>query len=413
MTGWLVRIALFALFLIPVVIEQYSVNYLFVAFAAFLALQARGLKKPSMLILVAIAVYVAIFLCSIAIDLFGGGNLALRRSVSFAIFISIFAFSVVDFEEADVRAFKIALISVAVAISLQSLLGFFLAGGNTVGFGLKNVVGSQRYGFVYLLALFVLIRFPTTKRWELIAKYLAGYVIMTGVLLTFSRASIFSLGLVLPLYFIAPLLTKSGRSVEGGKRLARRLAIGLAYCAALYVVLPVTFEYYDQSIFNRYTVAVEETLAGAPVEEVFVPAGSEGARLTIWSAVAQYVSDHPFLGGGYLGSWSLNSVVTGSAHNQYFDVLMRTGFVGTVIYLLVLGSIFLFLWRKDQGLFWGGLTILVYGLVHETFKESQGAFILAFLIGMYATDRRSRSASSQISMDGSSGQAWDKIDGHA
>ena len=32
--------------------------------------------------------------------------------------------------------------------------------------------------------------------------------------------------------------------------------------------------------------------------------------------------------------------------------------------------------------------ILIYGFFHETFKESQGSFILTFLIGAYWHDNR-------------------------
>jgi hypothetical protein len=45
--------------------------------------------------------------------------------------------------------------------------------------------------------------------------------------------------------------------------------------------------------------------------------------------------------------------------------------------------ILIFLYKKDRGLFIGFIGILVNGLFHETFKLSQGAFILAFLFAMY------------------------------
>ena len=37
--------------------------------------------------------------------------------------------------------------------------------------------------------------------------------------------------------------------------------------------------------------------------------------------------------------------------------------------------------KSNKGLFWGIVAIIIYGFFHETFKLSQGTFILAFLIG--------------------------------
>lgn len=399
MIGLLVRIGLFVLFLFPVVIDQYSVNYLFAVFAGVMLLQAKRLQMPSKPLLVAMAVYVVIYLVSLSLDVLNGGDMALRRTLSFGIFTTIFVFSVVDLSEADIRAFKIALITVSLIFSLKSLAIFFLVGGNSYGFDLKNVVGSQRYGFVYLLALFTLFHMPHSDRLGLIAKVAAGYFIMAGLLLTFSRSSVIALGAVLPLYLAAPLFVKSGWSIQGMRLLVRRTGAILAYSVALFLVMPVTFQFYGKLLLSRYWSVIENALApylplraistfpDAP--DVFIAEGSEGTRLSIWKAVVSHTQDHPILGSGYLGSWTLDGVATGSAHNQYFDVILRTAYPGIVVYLVILLTVFIFLWRKDQGLFWGGIAVLVYGLFHETFKESQGAFILAFLIGMYATYHRS------------------------
>ena len=78
-----------------------------------------------------------------------------------------------------------------------------------------------------------------------------------------------------------------------------------------------------------------------------------------------------------------------SAHNQYADVLFRTGFIGFYIYLYILYKIYIYLKDNHRDLFYGFVSILLYGLFHETFKMSQGAFILAFMIGMMMTSKRS------------------------
>ena len=48
----------------------------------------------------------------------------------------------------------------------------------------------------------------------------------------------------------------------------------------------------------------------------------------------------------------------------------------------------MYLYKNDMGLFLGYVGILVFGLFHETFKLSQGAFLFAFLVGMWAQSLR-------------------------
>ena len=43
-----------------------------------------------------------------------------------------------------------------------------------------------------------------------------------------------------------------------------------------------------------------------------------------------------------------------------------------------------FLYGRESGLFWGLIGVLVYGVFYEIFKDSQGGFILVFLMGIMA-----------------------------
>ena len=78
---------------------------------------------------------------------------------------------------------------------------------------------------------------------------------------------------------------------------------------------------------------------------------------------------------------------SGSAHNQYTDILFRTGMLGMAAYLYLLFKLFFFLFKTDPGLFWGFVGMLIYGVFHETFKESHGGFIFAFLLGMLGQNK--------------------------
>src|SRR5262249_44806190 len=62
----------------------------------------------------------------------------------------------------------------------------------------------------------------------------------------------------------------------------------------------------------------------------------------------------------------------------------RTGVLGFTAYASVLFLIVRYLAKAQRAMYWGFIGVLFYGLFHETFKESQGACLLAFLIGVLA-----------------------------
>ena len=91
-----------------------------------------------------------------------------------------------------------------------------------------------------------------------------------------------------------------------------------------------------------------------------------------------------------MGIWILFEDRVGSAHGQFNDVLFRTGIIGLFVYLFLLYKLGKFLLHNHMGLCLGFIGIIVYGLFHETFKLSHGAFVLAFLFGLYATHKRKK-----------------------
>jgi hypothetical protein len=417
MTALFLRVVLFVAFLLPVTTGDFSVNYTFVLYALFLALQAKRIERPNSLLLCAIATYSAIYLVGLGFDIFAPEALLLRRGVSFAIFMSMFAFVFVPFGSLETRAFKIAIVAVSFGFSLYAIARFYSVGGNNAGFSLKDATGSQRYGFVYLLAIFCMMTTSSVERWFQAARAVALFVVIAGLLLTFSRASIVALACVLPLFVLAPIITGTGPTAVRFAATGRRTGIAALYAAALFAVFPVSFQFYGDLILSRYAPLVEESLASIEAHQkasardrqvaafasqensealqkasardrVFVVEGSEGTRIAIWQAIIANTRDHPLTGSSYLGAWHLDGINAGSSHSQYFDVLLRTGFPGILLYLVIVGQMLFFLWRREPGLFWGFLAMLVFGLFHETFKESQGAFILACLLGMHSAHLR-------------------------
>ena len=111
---------------------------------------------------------------------------------------------------------------------------------------------------------------------------------------------------------------------------------------------------------------------------------SLGIRIVFFSDMLDFIYSNPLLGSNYLGPWILENSMVASSHNQFLDALFRTGIIGFAIYVYLLAKMGYFYssYQKYIGLFWSFVGILLYGLFHETFKESAGAFIFAMLLSI-------------------------------
>ncbi|MBC7405565.1 MAG: O-antigen ligase family protein [Cytophaga sp.] len=252
-----------------------------------------------------------------------------------------------------------------------------------LGYDAKDVVGSQRFGFVSLAAFALLFFFPVKSRLQKTARIGGMVLLFVGIMLTFSRASIVTLLLGSALYFIYALFQWIRR--PGLKYFVKGITGVLGTFAVIILLaylFPFVFEFFNERIFERW-------FFGGGGADILNPETSEGIRLEILRHILTYVLENPLTGSGYLGPWILTVIDAGSAHNQYTDILFRTGFIGFAGYLYLEYRLLRFLWSQYRDLFWGFIGILIYGFFHETFKESQGAFLLAFLIGMNESYLRS------------------------
>jgi len=162
------------------------------------------------------------------------------------------------------------------------------------------------------------------------------------------------------------------------------IILALMYTDAyLYIEYPV--EYFLDSLFSL------RSKDGSATFDIANPESSEGFRIFLMKTILIFIGSWPLTGSGFMGIWILFEDRVGSAHGQFNDVLFRTGIIGMAIYLYLLQRLGSFLRKRDMGLFLGLIGILFYGLFHETFKLAHGAFVLAFLFGMYATHKRNNS----------------------
>jgi O-antigen ligase len=374
----------FAVFLYPVTGWELSLNYSFALFPVIILILNGQLRQPPAIILFIIAIFVLICLIAMVYQL-SFVDLGLRRFVSFAVFMTTFTFVVVAIDAEMIAAFKIAVVLMAMCFSLVSIIVLLrVDAAGPVAFEAKNIVGSQRYGFVYLLALWITYFRRPARRISAVGKYALMGTLLAGLFLTFSRGSLVALIGSFTVFALVSLWRWLRRPTSRGIRRAGVVITGVCMLVLLvYHSFPVTFAFYGDRLFGFLA-------SGTVTQHLQDPETSEGTRLHIISTSLKYVLDNPLTGSGYLGVWILPEALSGSAHNQYLDVLFRTGAPGFCAFMYLLFSVLKYLYEDEKALFWGFVAFLVYGLFHETSKESQGGFILAFLLGISAQGMRSR-----------------------
>ena len=377
---------LFLVALFPISVAGMAVNYVFVLLPVVAALLRGRARNPSELLIFAIVVYAFVFFAA-SLYQYEFATDSVRRFSSFAIFMSAFSLAFMTIDEPKIVAFKTAVVITSVYLSFISAYNLLSleATRAVVGFEAKNLIGTQRVGYIYLIALWLVYLDPQQRKFWGIARYPILFILVAGLLLTFSRSSVIALlgsAAVFAFYRHRDWLKRlDARSVVNGIMTLAGVAILIAL---LYRVFPLAFRFFDARLFAFFSD--EQQVVAALADE----STSEGTRLYITYRILDFVIRNPFTGAGFLGPWALRDPAFGSAHGQYLDVLFRTGPVGFFLYAGILIWIMRRLKRNHEALFFGMCGALVYGLFHETFKESQGAFIFAFLVGMTAQAWRDR-----------------------
>jgi O-antigen ligase len=330
---------------------------------------------PSALVL-AMSMYAAIFVVA-SMYQFEFFDEAHRRVASFAVFMTMFAYVFIRIDDAMVFAFKGAVVAISLLLTLHSIYVFFLAGGSSLGFQAKDVVGTQRIGFIYLLALWLTYLHPARGLFSGAAKRAAMFLLIVGLLLTFSRASVVALVGSFALYWLSAFRGWLRRPTLRGFAMAMIAIAAIALAIVLiWTLVPVAFDFFQERMIEY---ALDRDVVAKDLGNEH---STGGTRLFLWWEIVEFVAANPLTGTGYLGVWTIVGDFSGSAHNQYADTLLRTGVPGFIAYVAILGATAKYLGRVDRGLFWGFVAILIYGMFHETFKETHGGFVLAFLIGM-------------------------------
>jgi O-antigen ligase len=370
-----------------------GVNYLYVLSPLFVLVIHGRLKRPPQFVAALVMLFTTILITAsiYQIDWIDEGA---RRIVSFAVFLSIFTFSVIDVTPRMIKSFLLALVLVSLFLSCRALTTYVLLGPESLGWGAKDAVGTQRIGFIYVWALWVAAYWPQrhpSARTAMVKPLVIG-LIAIGLFLTFSRSSIVALAASVVANMAYSAIASKRNPIMAVAYIVLPIALLTVALAVLARYFPVIIDFYNQRLLDFF-------VSGAVVDALEQSDTSEGSRLEIWRAILDFVGRNPLTGTGFLGVWVIYDAA-GSAHNQFMDTLLRLGAVGALAYFAMLFAIGRHLYHHHAGLFVGFLSVLVYGLFHETFKESQGAFALAFVVGIYAAHlRRMRRLAADSTVD--------------
>ena len=372
------RVIFFMLCLYPASLGGFSINYTFLLFFLYKVFFSQ-IFIPRIEILFAILFYFTIYVFG-QIDILSDfdNQYFIRSNISFYLFILPFLFCFIRLSEAEIDDFKIALILFSSIYGLFSSISFFILGAD-IHFEVKDILGSNRVGFIFIAAFWVCMFNDGNLNKHLLFKNLSILLISAGLLLTFSRASIFALlgSIILYLVFSFISILISGKFI-GYKRKLGFSIIGVAFLFILTTNFSLTFEFFNERMF-KYLLDPSSL-----VYLVSDYSDSLGIRVLFFKEMLNFVYLNPLIGSGYLGPWILENSMVASSHNQFIDTIFRTGIIGFVIYtyLLIMMGYFYFSSNKLTGLFWAFVGMLLYGLFHETFKESAGAFIFAIMISI-------------------------------
>lgn len=387
------HILIFSLFLIPFSIQSklggISANYFFLTYPIILILINREIQIIRKDIFFIFIYYTLALLITLFYDI-NDIEINIRRILSFVLFISIFSFVFIRINNTTYHSFFISFIIIGLFLSLYSINTYFMYGGGAeLGFRAKATLGTSRYGFIYsFLFFFVLLNnYPKFIKFPLLI------IFILGIFLTYSRSSVLSFGLTSFLLFIyySYIFIKN----SSPKNIIIYLSLSLLTTTVLILICYIFF----YNIFNYYTTRGLLLLFHLHGESdgfnLFNYNSSEGYRFLILSMILDYLNSNNFFGSGFLGIWYINSPeftskvilgFIGSAHSQYFDVLIRTGYVGLLLYLYILFRILFYFFRFNKPIFWGLISIFFYSFFHETFKMSYGSFLFAFLISIYSNN---------------------------
>lgn len=353
--------------LMPVYLgEGYSVNYTYI-FIPFLSRNIK-LKVSKYYLIFLFSFFLIYFLSFLYVNIHLVEKLD-RSLISFLLFISPFFWGGFEINKRFYNSLMLGILIFSTSFTIWQIFTvlYNLLFLNLVDFySLKDIIGSNRISFIIICAYFIAGRLVSGKNLVVIR-----IIFIIGILFTFSRAALIT--------FIASVLFELLLKKKLFKfRTIVKLSITPTILGVfLYYFFPGGEEiifFFKERILERFTDNNYNLTSRLT---------SEGIRIETWTRMIQYLEDNflLFTGTGFLGPWILPNLQVASSHNQFIDVLFRSGIIG--ILLVYAPLLHFILSRKRDTEFRVTVFILLfYGLFHESFKETQGAFLLAIIFSI-------------------------------
>ncbi len=379
-------VLLCALLLAPISLMLFddgvSANYLF----ALLLISPRGYRRNYHA-----TAYIAFMIVALLIGIVMFSHLdavfLARQFISFTLWLIgvslLFVRLSIRLEELLVATVLCAVAYSLTAFYMFSFGGFSLTDIYAVKGGMRDFITDwpQRYAVVLVFAFFVSLRsWGRSLIWPA-----ANLVILGCIFLTFTRAAWLGTAVGLVAYGFM-WLSGFGRAATGAMR-TRQIIVVLA--GVLLAMVAISYALLDQEVSDAVARIYDDMVNTAETNpQDFKSSEGEGDRLDLYSQIIKTIEYNPFTGTGFAGAY-LVIAGEGSAHGQYWDVLLRTGVIGLVIYLLFWVKLLRYYLRVDIGVTAGLIALGVFGCFHETTKLTYGALIFYFLLNKaYEADRR-------------------------
>jgi O-antigen ligase len=385
------NILMFVIFLLPASyipglasLGGLSMNYLFILYPLILILFKNKVAVPHTYVFGAILFYCFVFIVSVLFTL-ESSHFFLRKFASFFIFLSVFSFCFISIDKNQITAFKISIVLYSLLFILPPIGLLLFSEPNNIEANIKSQFGSQRYGFIYLMAFWIVYLYrPKEIPWNFVLKYIVLGLLLIGLIMTFSRSSLVSLFVSFTAYSLYEIYHSKNPLFSIIKMF---FAFALACITMFFFIELSSFGPRIIDFFDKRFISVILNLKDKLDLTID---GSIGYRLYMFEKILDFIAIHPLTGSGYLGVWTLFDELSGSAHSQYFDVLFRVGIFGFIVYIVLIKRVVSYLLKCDKSLFYGFVGVLFYGFFHETFKLSHGGFLLAFLLAL-AFQKKSKS----------------------
>lgn len=335
----------------------------------------KKLSKPPIDLQIIISFYLLLFLFHTILNF----DFFFKKFFLFFIFVSIFSFAFLKISDRRIKDFKLSICIFSFFYFLIKIVSLiFLTEGNGTYFSgnflfkiTKANFGSKYEGIVYLFSFWIIFFYNFNYKFGKLLKFLTLIFILFFLFLTYSKASILTL-------FFSSIIFLLGDIKNKSIDFKKKSIIFFFLLLFLIFILELYFKFYTENFKEMIKFLYDFNLNDFNSED------STGYRLRIILELSNLSLKDFLFGASYLGINSISDGLIGSSHNQYVDIFLRSGFFGLFFYLLLLYRILIFLKNYDNSLYYGFISILIYSFFLETFRLSFGAFLLCFIIGIYA-----------------------------